>query len=174
VSVHRVKLAAFALSAAYAGVAGGLQAIVVGFIDPVSSASRRRCARSRSSAVVGGMGSVRLGSVIGAAGAERDPRSAAPVKEYSDSHLYADAARVPDLSAARACDGLARDCTSHAQGMRRPRAAEAPPVTDRLTVERLSVRFGGVDRACATFPLRVARRDNAGSSDRMAQGDHVD
>src|SRR5947209_7157772 len=34
VSVHRVRLAAFALSAAFAGVAGGRRAIVGGFIDP--------------------------------------------------------------------------------------------------------------------------------------------
>jgi branched-chain amino acid transport system permease protein len=54
VSVHRVRLAAFALSAAYAGVAGGLLAIVVGFIDPVEfgvSASLRHI----TFIVVGGM-----------------------------------------------------------------------------------------------------------------------
>ena len=82
VSVHRVKLAAFALSAAYAGVAGGLQAIVVGFIDPVEfgvSAALRQI----TFIVVGGMGSVG-GSVIGAAVLSALPEALRPVKEYSD------------------------------------------------------------------------------------------
>lgn len=82
VSVHRVKLAAFALSAAYAGVAGGLLAIVVGFIDPVEfgvSAALRQI----TFIVVGGMGSV-AGSVIGAAVLSAMPEVLRPVKEYSD------------------------------------------------------------------------------------------
>src|SRR5438105_2745899 len=82
VSVGRVKLAAFALSAAYAGLAGGLQAIVVGFIDPVEfgvSASLRQI----TYIVVGGMGSV-TGSVIGAAVLSALPEVLRPVKEYSD------------------------------------------------------------------------------------------
>lgn len=82
VSVHRVKLVAFALSAAYAGVAGGLQAVVVGFIDPVEfgvSASLRHI----TFIVVGGMGSV-AGSVIGAAVLSAMPDVLRPVKEYSD------------------------------------------------------------------------------------------
>src|SRR5207302_1639510 len=82
VSVHRVKLAAFALSAAYGGVAGGLQAIVVGFIDPVEfgvSAALRQI----TFIVVGGMGSV-AGSVIGAAVLSAMPEALRPVKEYSD------------------------------------------------------------------------------------------
>ncbi|HVF63649.1 MAG TPA: branched-chain amino acid ABC transporter permease [Casimicrobiaceae bacterium] len=82
VSVHRVRLAAFALSAAYAGVAGGLQAIVVGFIDPVEfgvSASLRHI----TFIVVGGMGSV-AGSVIGASVLSALPEVLRPVKEYSD------------------------------------------------------------------------------------------
>jgi branched-chain amino acid transport system permease protein len=82
VSVHRVRLAAFALSAAYAGVAGGLQAIVVGFIDPVEfgvSASLRHI----TFIVVGGMGSV-AGSVIGASVLSALPEALRPVKEYSD------------------------------------------------------------------------------------------
>ena len=82
VSVHRVRLAAFALSAAYAGVAGGLQAIVVGFIDPVEfgvSASLRHI----TFIVVGGMGSV-AGSVIGATVLSALPEVLRPVKEYSD------------------------------------------------------------------------------------------
>jgi branched-chain amino acid transport system permease protein len=82
VSVHRVRLAAFALAAAYAGVAGGLQAIVVGFIDPVEfgvSAALRQI----TFIVVGGMGSV-SGSVIGAAVLSALPEALRPVKEYSD------------------------------------------------------------------------------------------
>jgi len=82
VSVNRVRLAAFALSAAYAGVAGGLQAIVVGFIDPVEfgvSAALRQI----TFIVVGGMGSVG-GSVLGAAVLSALPEALRPVKEYSD------------------------------------------------------------------------------------------
>ena len=82
VSLQRVRLTAFALSAAYAGVAGGLQAIVVGFIDPVefgvSSALRQI-----TFIVVGGMGSV-AGSVIGAGVLSALPEALRPVKEYSD------------------------------------------------------------------------------------------
>ena len=82
VSVNRVRLAAFALSAAFAGVAGGLQAIVVGFIDPVEfgvSAALRQI----TFIVVGGMGSV-AGSVLGAAVLSALPEVLRPVKEYSD------------------------------------------------------------------------------------------
>lgn len=82
VSVARVKLVAFALSAAYAGVAGGLLAVVVGFIDPnefgVSAALRQI-----TFIVVGGMGSV-AGSVLGAAVLSALPEVLRPVKEYSD------------------------------------------------------------------------------------------
>jgi branched-chain amino acid transport system permease protein len=82
VSVARVKLAAFALSAGYAGVAGGLLAVVVGFIDPnefgVSAALRQI-----TFVVVGGMGSV-AGSVIGATVLSALPELLRPVKEYSD------------------------------------------------------------------------------------------
>jgi branched-chain amino acid transport system permease protein len=82
ISVARVKLAAFALAAAYAGVAGGLLAAVVGFIDPVEfgvSASLRQI----TFIVVGGMGSV-AGSVIGAVVLSALPEMLRPVKEYSD------------------------------------------------------------------------------------------
>jgi branched-chain amino acid transport system permease protein len=82
VSVARVKLVAFSLSAAYAGVAGGLLAVVVGFIDPnefgVSAALRQI-----TFVVVGGMGSV-AGSVLGAAVLSALPEVLRPVKEYSD------------------------------------------------------------------------------------------
>lgn len=82
VSVARVKLVAFALSAAYAGLAGGLLALVVGFIDPIEfgvSASLRQI----TFIVVGGMGSV-AGSVVGAAVLSALPEALRPVKEYSD------------------------------------------------------------------------------------------
>ncbi|HLX29059.1 MAG TPA: branched-chain amino acid ABC transporter permease [Casimicrobiaceae bacterium] len=82
VSLQRVKLGAFALAAAYAGLAGGLQAIVVGFIDPVEfgvSAALRQI----TFIVVGGMGSV-AGSIIGAAVLSGLPEVLRPVKEYSD------------------------------------------------------------------------------------------
>jgi len=82
VSVARVKLVAFSLSAAYAGLAGGLLANVVGFIDPTEfgvSASLRQI----TFIVVGGMGSV-AGSVIGATVLSGLPEVLRPVKEYSD------------------------------------------------------------------------------------------
>lgn len=82
VSVARVKLVAFSLSAGYAGVAGGLLSVVVGFIDPnefgVSAALRQI-----TFVVVGGMGSV-AGSVIGATVLSALPELLRPVKEYSD------------------------------------------------------------------------------------------
>jgi len=82
VSVARVKLTAFALSAGYAGVAGGLLSVVVGFIDPnefgVSVALRQI-----TFIVVGGMGSV-AGSVLGATVLSALPELLRPVKEYSD------------------------------------------------------------------------------------------
>ena len=82
VAVARVKLGAFALSAAYAGLAGGLMALVVGFIDPIEfgvSAAMRQI----TYIVVGGMGSV-AGSVIGATVLSGLPEVLRPVKEYSD------------------------------------------------------------------------------------------
>jgi branched-chain amino acid transport system permease protein len=82
ISVARVKLTAFALSAAFAGIAGGLLSVVVGFIDPVEfgvSASLRQI----TFIVVGGMGSV-AGSVIGASVLSALPEVLRPVKEYSD------------------------------------------------------------------------------------------
>lgn len=82
VSVDRAKLVAFALSAGYAGLAGGLLAIVVGFIDPnefgVSAALKQI-----TFIVVGGLGSV-MGSVVGATVLSALPELLRPVKEYSD------------------------------------------------------------------------------------------
>jgi ABC-type branched-subunit amino acid transport system permease subunit len=82
VAVARVKLGAFALSAAYAGVAGGLMAMVVGFIDPIEFGVGAAL-RQITYIVVGGMGSV-AGSVIGAAVLSGLPEVLRPVREYSD------------------------------------------------------------------------------------------
>lgn len=82
ISLARVKLSAFTLAAAFAGLAGGLQAMLVGFIDPVEfgvSASLRHI----TFIVVGGMGSV-SGSVVGALVLSALPEALRPVKEYSD------------------------------------------------------------------------------------------
>ncbi len=82
VSVAQVRLSAFALAAGYAGVAGGLMASLVGFIDPIEfgvSAALRHI----TFIVVGGMGSV-AGSVIGATVLSGLPELLRPVKEYSD------------------------------------------------------------------------------------------
>ena len=64
ISPGRTKLLAFAIAAAFAGLASGLFTAVVGFIDPTEfdiSASLRQI----TFIVVGGLGSV-LGSVVGA------------------------------------------------------------------------------------------------------------
>jgi branched-chain amino acid transport system permease protein len=82
VAVARVRLGAFALSAAYAGVAGGLMAMVVGFIDPIEFGVGAAL-RQITYIVVGGMGSV-AGSVIGAAVLSGLPEVLRPVREYSD------------------------------------------------------------------------------------------
>jgi branched-chain amino acid transport system permease protein len=82
VAVARVKLGAFALSAAYAGVAGGLMALVVGFIDPIEFGVGAAL-RQITYIVVGGMGSV-AGSVIGATVLSGLPEVLRPVREYSD------------------------------------------------------------------------------------------
>lgn len=81
-SISRIKLSAFMLSASLAGLAGGLQALLVGFIDPVEfgvSASLRHI----TYIVVGGMGSIG-GSVLGAVVLSALPEFLRPVKEYSD------------------------------------------------------------------------------------------
>jgi branched-chain amino acid transport system permease protein len=82
VSVARVKLGAFALSAAYAGLAGGLMAMVVGFIDPIEFGVGAAL-RQITYIVVGGMGSV-AGSVIGASVLSGLPELLRPVREYGD------------------------------------------------------------------------------------------
>jgi branched-chain amino acid transport system permease protein len=78
----RTKLLAFAVAAAFAGLAGGLFTAVVGFIDPTEfdiSASLRRI----TFIAVGGLGSV-WGSVIGAVVLTLLPEALRGAKEYTD------------------------------------------------------------------------------------------
>ena len=82
IPVAKVKLVAFTISAAYAGLAGVLFALIVGFIDPVEfgvSASLRYI----TFIVVGGMGSI-AGSVIGAVVLTSLPEALRGIKEYGD------------------------------------------------------------------------------------------
>jgi branched-chain amino acid transport system permease protein len=82
IPVAQVKLTAFVISAAYAGLAGALLSMVVGFIDPVEfgvSAALRYI----TFIVIGGMGSV-AGSIAGAVALTGLPEALRPVKEYSD------------------------------------------------------------------------------------------
>jgi branched-chain amino acid transport system permease protein len=82
ISVARVKLTAFALSAGYAGLAGGLFAILVGFIDP-NEFGIASSLRHLTYIVVGGLGSIG-GSILGAALLSGLPELLRPVKEYTD------------------------------------------------------------------------------------------
>jgi branched-chain amino acid transport system permease protein len=78
----RIKLVAFSIAAAFAGLAGGLFTAVVGFIDPTEfdiSASLRQI----TFIAVGGLGSV-LGSVVGAVVLTLLPEVLRGAKEYSD------------------------------------------------------------------------------------------
>jgi branched-chain amino acid transport system permease protein len=78
----RIKLLAFSIAAAFAGLAGGLFTAVVGFIDPTEfdiSASLRQI----TFIAVGGLGSV-LGSVVGAVMLTLLPEVLRGAKEYSD------------------------------------------------------------------------------------------
>ena len=78
----RVKLLAFAIAAAFAGLAGGLFTAVAGFIDPTEfdiSASLRQI----TFIAVGGLGSV-LGSVVGATVLTLLPEALRGAREYSD------------------------------------------------------------------------------------------
>ena len=82
IPVASVKLTAFVISAAYAGLAGAMLSMVVGFIDPVEfgvSAALRHI----TFIVIGGMGSV-AGSIAGAVALTGLPEALRPVKEYSD------------------------------------------------------------------------------------------
>ncbi len=78
----RIKLLAFSIAAAFAGLAGGLFTAVVGFIDPTEfdiSASLRQI----TFIAVGGLGSV-AGSVVGAVVLTLLPEALRGAKEYSD------------------------------------------------------------------------------------------
>jgi branched-chain amino acid transport system permease protein len=82
ISVAKVRIVAFALSAAYAGFAGGLFSIVVGFIEP-NEFGVVAALRQLTFIVVGGIGSI-AGSVLGAATLSALPEVLRPVKEYND------------------------------------------------------------------------------------------
>ena len=82
ISVARVKLTAFSLSAGYAGLAGGLFAILVGFIDP-NEFGIGSSLKQLTYVVVGGLGSIG-GSVAGAAILSGLPELLRPIKEYTD------------------------------------------------------------------------------------------
>jgi branched-chain amino acid transport system permease protein len=86
VNVASVKLVAFSLSAAYAGVAGGLMAMIVGFIDP-NEFGVAAAMRQITFVIVGGVGKI-AGSVVGATVLSLLPEALRPVKEYSDA-IYA-------------------------------------------------------------------------------------
>lgn len=82
IPVARVKLLAFTASAFYAGVGGGLYAVVVGFIDPVEFGIWTSV-RHIIFIVVGGLGSI-SGSVIGALVVTGLPEWLRRLQEYSD------------------------------------------------------------------------------------------
>jgi ABC-type branched-subunit amino acid transport system permease subunit len=82
IPLARIKLLAFSIAAGFAGLSGGLQAIIVGFIDPTEfgiSTSLRQI----TFIVVGGLGSV-LGSIIGAVALTGLPELLRGAQEYSD------------------------------------------------------------------------------------------
>lgn len=82
ISVGRVKLVAFALSAAYAGLAGGLFSILVGFIEP-NEFGINASLRQLTYIVVGGLGSIG-GSILGSAVLSGLPELLRPIKEYTE------------------------------------------------------------------------------------------
>lgn len=78
----RVKLIAFSLNAAFAAFAGGLLAVVVGFIDPTEFGILASI-RHVTFIVVGGLGSI-VGSVAGAIVLTALPEALRDVQEYSE------------------------------------------------------------------------------------------
>ena len=82
ISLARIKLTAFTLSAAYAGFAGGLFAQLVGFIDP-NEFGISAAVRQLTFIVVGGVGSL-AGAVLGAVVLSGLPELLRPVREYND------------------------------------------------------------------------------------------
>lgn len=82
ISPSWTKLTAFAIAALYAGLAGGLGAAVVGFIDPVEYGAGASL-RQVTFIVVGGIGSI-AGSIVGAVALTLLPELLRGVKEYGD------------------------------------------------------------------------------------------
>lgn len=82
ISPARTKLTAFALAALYAGLAGGLAAALVGFIDPVEYGTNASL-RQVTFIVVGGIGSL-AGSIVGAVVLTALPELLRGVHEYAD------------------------------------------------------------------------------------------
>src|SRR5208282_432146 len=82
ISPARTKLVAFAIAALYAGLAGGLAAAIVGFIDPVEYGAAASL-RHVTFIVVGGIGSL-AGSIVGAVVLTVLPELLRRVHEYSD------------------------------------------------------------------------------------------
>jgi branched-chain amino acid transport system permease protein len=82
ISPERTKLIAFAIAALYAGIAGGLDASIVGFIDPVEYGAGASLGHV-TFIVVGGMGSL-SGSIVGAVALTLLPELLRGLKEYSD------------------------------------------------------------------------------------------
>jgi branched-chain amino acid transport system permease protein len=82
ISPERTKLIAFAIAALYAGIAGGLGAVIVGFVDPVEYGAGASL-RHITFIVVGGMGSL-FGSIVGAVVLTLLPELLRGLKEYSD------------------------------------------------------------------------------------------
>jgi branched-chain amino acid transport system permease protein len=82
IPLARTKLTAFVISAAYAGIGGGLFAALVGFIDPVEFGIGTSI-RHVVFIVFGGLGSI-AGSVVGAAALTVLPELLRGLKEYND------------------------------------------------------------------------------------------
>jgi branched-chain amino acid transport system permease protein len=82
VPLARLKVAAFVISAFYAGMGGGLYASLVGFIDPLEFGVWTSI-RHVVFIVVGGLGSV-VGSVIGAITLTALPELLRGFKEYNE------------------------------------------------------------------------------------------
>jgi branched-chain amino acid transport system permease protein len=82
VPMARMKVAAFVISAFYAGIGGGLYASLIGFIDPLEFGVWTSI-RHVVFIVVGGLGSV-AGSVIGAVTLTALPELLRGFKEYNE------------------------------------------------------------------------------------------
>ena len=85
VDVAAKKLAAFIISAVYAGVAGGLLALMNGFITP-EAASFMHSIELAAMVIIGGTGSV-LGAVVGSAFLVVLPQALTALQEYEQAVL---------------------------------------------------------------------------------------